>query len=62
MLDGSLQVKVMIMAVRALTGGFEVRADREKKELIFVRDDGETVMTFDQIADTIEEMFKDEQS
>ena len=62
MADGRLNLKVMAMAIRAISGGFEVRADREKKEIIFVRDDGDTVMTFDQIADTIEEMFKDEQS
>ena len=58
--DSRFQLKVMVMAMRALTGGFEIRADREKKELIFVHDEDNEVMTFDQIADIVEEMFKDE--
>jgi len=61
MTERSLKVQAMMVAIRALSGGFEIRPDREKKELVFVRPDGtEEIMTFDQMADTIEEMFKDE--
>ena len=61
MAEVSCKMKVMVMAIRALCGGdFDVRADRERKELIFVRPDGEEIMTFDQVADFVEEMFKDE--
>lgn len=61
MAEENFKMKVMAMAIRSLCGGdFEVRVDREKKEIIFVRDEGDEVMTFDDIADSIEAMFKDE--